>query len=73
MRLFLLTLFLAFFLATASAVKESQKAVLITYPSDTPQSEVDKAIAAVKATGGIITHEFGELTILESKESITDR
>lgn len=73
MRLFLLTLFLAFILATAYAVRESQKAVLITYPSGTPQSEVDKAIDAVKSAGGIITHEFGELTIFKCKESAVDR
>lgn len=57
MRFFLVSLLLAFFVAVTYAVK-SQKAVLITYPQDTPSSEVDKAIEAVKGAGGMITHEF---------------
>jgi hypothetical protein len=59
MRFFLISLLLAFFLATALAVK-SQKAVLITYPEDTPQSEVEKAIKALKGAGGVVTHEFSQ-------------
>ena len=58
MRFFLLTILMAFFLASAYAVKTQQKAVLIGYPEDTPQSEVDKGIEAIKNAGGIITHEF---------------
>jgi hypothetical protein len=57
MRLFLFSLLIAILLATVYAV-QSQKAVLITYPSNTPASEVDKAIAALKGAGGIVTHEF---------------
>lgn len=59
MRFYLLTLLLALFIATALAIK-SQKAVLITYPADTPDSEVDKAIETLKNAGGMVTHEFSQ-------------
>jgi hypothetical protein len=57
MRFLLFSLLIAVLFATVYAV-QSQKAVLITYPSDTPASEVDKAIAALKGAGGVVTHEF---------------
>jgi Mrp family chromosome partitioning ATPase len=35
-----------------------QKAVIVTYPEDTPSSVVDQAMDAIKEAGGIITHEY---------------
>lgn len=58
MRFFLLTL-VALFVAYVSAVA-TQKAVMISFPQDTPQSEVDKAMETLKHAGGYVTHEFSE-------------
>ncbi|RMZ75115.1 hypothetical protein DV737_g5448, partial [Chaetothyriales sp. CBS 132003] len=57
MRNFLITLIVAFLAICASAVVQ-QQSVMVTYPQDTPQSIIDKAMEAVKSTGGVITHEF---------------
>ncbi|ETN44240.1 uncharacterized protein HMPREF1541_10791 [Cyphellophora europaea CBS 101466] len=57
MRFFILSLLFALFFASALAVKQ-QKAVIITYPEETPKSEVDKAISVLKEAGGVITHEY---------------
>ncbi|PSS22885.1 hypothetical protein M430DRAFT_116508 [Amorphotheca resinae ATCC 22711] len=35
-----------------------QKAVIVTYPDNTPNSVLDQAKDAIKAAGGIITHEY---------------
>ena len=35
-----------------------QKAVIISYPDNTPDSVVDQAMDAIKAAGGMITHEY---------------
>jgi hypothetical protein len=35
-----------------------QKAVIVTYPDNTPDSVLDQAKDAIKAAGGIITHEY---------------
>lgn len=37
---------------------ESQRQVLITYPNDTPQSELNQYKAAIEAAGGVVLHEF---------------
>jgi ABC-type branched-subunit amino acid transport system substrate-binding protein len=58
MRFLLLSLFVALFFASAYAVKQQQKAVIITYDQDTPDHEVNKAIEALKEAGGVITHEY---------------
>jgi hypothetical protein len=42
----------------ALAATQPQKAVLITYPDNTPESILDQAKDAIKAAGGIITHEY---------------
>ncbi|RMD39269.1 hypothetical protein DV735_g5858, partial [Chaetothyriales sp. CBS 134920] len=57
MRTYLIVLIAAFLAICASAVVQRQS-VLVTYPEDTPQSVLDKAIEVVKSTGGIVTHEF---------------
>jgi Mrp family chromosome partitioning ATPase len=58
MRFVLLSLLVALFIASVYAVKQQQKAVLVTYPDDTPDHEMDKAINALKEAGGIVTHEY---------------
>jgi hypothetical protein len=35
-----------------------QKAVIVTYPEDTPDHVLDKAMEAIEAAGGMITHEY---------------
>jgi hypothetical protein len=35
-----------------------QKAVIVTYPEDTPNHVLDKAMEAIEAAGGMITHEY---------------
>ena len=42
----------------ALAVASPQKAVIVSYPNDTPDSVVDQAKDAIKAAGGTITHEY---------------
>lgn len=42
----------------ASAFTQPQKSVIVSYPEDTPQSVLDKAMAAIKDGGGIVTHEY---------------
>lgn len=71
MRFFLVTLLAALFLVSAYAVKQ-QKAVLITYPEDTPASEVDKAIDVLKEAGGVVTHEYSTSTHNVESRVLTD-
>ncbi|KAI9730928.1 MAG: hypothetical protein M1818_008002 [Claussenomyces sp. TS43310] len=40
------------------AVTAPQKAVIVTYPANTPNSVIDQAMNAIKSAGGIITHEY---------------
>ena len=35
-----------------------QKAVIISYPDNTPDSVVNQAMDAIKAAGGMVTHEY---------------
>lgn len=35
-----------------------QKSVIISYDDNTPASVIDQAMDAIKAAGGIITHEY---------------
>jgi hypothetical protein len=35
-----------------------QKAVIVSYPNDTPDSVLNQAKDAIKAAGGMITHEY---------------
>ncbi|RMZ91207.1 hypothetical protein DV736_g1568, partial [Chaetothyriales sp. CBS 134916] len=57
MPIFLISLIVALLAIFASAVVQ-QQSVMVTYPQDTPQSIIDKAMDAVKSTGGVVTHEF---------------
>jgi hypothetical protein len=40
------------------AAKMPQKAVIVTYPENTPHHVLDQAMDAIKAAGGAITHEY---------------
>ncbi|KAE9372188.1 hypothetical protein N431DRAFT_439296 [Stipitochalara longipes BDJ] len=40
------------------AAAQPQKAVIVSYPNDTPDSIVDQAKDAIVAAGGVITHEY---------------
>ncbi|KAM3084258.1 hypothetical protein ACMFMF_001615 [Clarireedia jacksonii] len=40
------------------SVAVPQKAVIVSYPDDTPNSVIDKAMDAIRAAGGVITHEY---------------
>lgn len=56
MRATFLTIFA--FVAACTAVIKQQQQVLITYPADCPQSEIDKAMDVLREAGGVISHEF---------------
>lgn len=43
---------------TTYAVAIPQKSIIVSYPDSTPESALDEAKAAVRAAGGIITHEY---------------
>ncbi|KAF2722021.1 hypothetical protein K431DRAFT_222913 [Polychaeton citri CBS 116435] len=57
MKLFLglisLACWAAFVIATAP-----QKAVIVSFPNDTPSSVLDQAKDVIRTAGGIITHEY---------------
>jgi hypothetical protein len=46
------------FITVVLAAAQPQKAVIVSYPNDTPDSIVDQAKDAIIAAGGIITHEY---------------
>ena len=60
MRFFLLSLLVALLAICVSAAVQ-QKPVMVTFPSDTPQSVIDNAMDAIKSAGGMVTHEFSAL------------
>ncbi|KAI9754310.1 MAG: adenylate kinase [Chaenotheca gracillima] len=44
--------------AVAVMAASRQKAVIVSYPSDTPDSVLDEAKDAIKTAGGMVTHEY---------------
>ncbi|PQE22816.1 ase inhibitor propeptide protein [Rutstroemia sp. NJR-2017a BBW] len=56
MRFTLFSIFLLVAVALSAAVP--RKAVIVSYPDDTPDSVIDKAMDAIRAAGGVITHEY---------------
>lgn len=40
------------------AAQAPLKAIIVSYPNDTPTSVIDQAMAAIKEAGGVITHEY---------------
>ncbi|KAF2836921.1 hypothetical protein M501DRAFT_986740 [Patellaria atrata CBS 101060] len=57
MKIAIYSLLLAVFALCAVAVAP-HKAVVITYPNNTPDRIVNEAKKAIKAAGGVITHEY---------------
>ncbi|KAF1990693.1 hypothetical protein K402DRAFT_389623 [Aulographum hederae CBS 113979] len=57
MKLFIYTLLLALLAAFVMAAAP-HKSVIISYPDGTPDSVIAEAIKAIKAAGGVITHEY---------------
>ncbi|KAK8200642.1 hypothetical protein M8818_005957 [Zalaria obscura] len=55
---FTLHLLLLAFLAALAYAGAAQKAIVVSYPSDTPDSVLEQAKAAIKEAGGVITHEY---------------
>lgn len=55
-----LTTFLVTALTVASGAfaVDVQKSVIVSYPSDTPDSVLVQAKNAIKESGGIVTHEY---------------
>lgn len=53
---------IALFAAGASAIT-AQKAVIVTYPDDTPDSVLTQAMDAIRDAGGIVTHEYSNLAL----------
>jgi hypothetical protein len=45
-------------ITVSMAVTPPQKAVIVSYPDNTPDSVVEQAMEAIKAAGGFITHEY---------------
>ncbi|KAK2624349.1 hypothetical protein QTJ16_006299 [Diplocarpon rosae] len=43
---------------TALAVESSSNPVIVLYPDNTPDSVIDEAMSAIRAAGGIITHQY---------------
>jgi hypothetical protein len=64
MQLYLIPLFLAFTIASALTGAPAQKAVMVSYGPDVPDSVLDQAKEAVKQAGGVITHEFSTYSSL---------
>jgi hypothetical protein len=56
MKLSILAL-LTFAVGVLSALSP-QKAFIVTYPEDTPDSTIDVAMKAIQDAGGMITHEY---------------
>jgi len=42
----------------ALGARMPQKAVIISYPDDTPDSVIQQAMDAIRDAGGMITHEY---------------
>ncbi|ORY10565.1 hypothetical protein BCR34DRAFT_485403 [Clohesyomyces aquaticus] len=55
---FALFSFLVALLAVCVMAVAPQKSVIISYPGNTPQSVVDKAMDAIREAGGQITHTY---------------
>ena len=55
----ILLILAAFFLAVmATQTAQPQKAVIVSYPADTPDRVLSQAKEAILQAGGFITHEY---------------
>lgn len=58
MKLFFFNYLFAWLFAIAVIAVAPQKAVVVTYPENTPDSVMQQAKDAITQAGGIITHEY---------------
>lgn len=58
MKLFLFVTLLTVVALSVRAVVLPQKAIIVSYPDDTPERVLDEAMSAIKAAGGVVTHEY---------------
>lgn len=58
MKLFFFSFLLVCLFALTAVALAPQKAVIVTYPEDTPDSVLDQAKDAIRKAGGMITHEY---------------
>jgi len=68
MRFFVLTLLIALLAVFASA-SLPQKAVIVSFPNETPDYIVIEAKEGLKAAGGEITHEYRTLSLCQAHSS----
>ncbi|KAF2016550.1 hypothetical protein BU24DRAFT_462693 [Aaosphaeria arxii CBS 175.79] len=58
MRFAIFSFLLALLATYAMASSTPLKAVIISYPNETPQSLVDQAMESIEQAGGVITHKY---------------
>ena len=58
MKLFFLTYLLVCLFALTVIAVAPQKAVIVTYPENTPDSVMDQAKDTIRKAGGMITHDY---------------
>jgi Mrp family chromosome partitioning ATPase len=58
MKLLILTFLLVCLFALTAIAVAPQKAVIVTYPENTPDSVLDQAKDAIRKAGGMITHDY---------------
>ncbi len=46
------------FITFVMAATMPQKAVIVSYPDNTPSEVINQAMDAIRAAGGVITHEY---------------
>lgn len=63
MKFYAFTLIAVVLSASASALA-TQKAVIVTYPADTPKSVLEQAMSSIREAGGVVTHEYSKFRLL---------
>lgn len=62
---------LACLFALAVVAISPQKAVIVTYPEDTPDSILDQAKDAIRKAGGMITHDYKLIKYITCAQFLT--
>ena len=62
MQIHVFTLIAAVLFASATG-SAAQKAVIVTYPPDTPESVLEQAMSSIRETGGMVTHEYSSFRV----------
>ena len=60
MKLSIFSILLALLVTCALAQTQSQKAVMVSYKQNTPNSVLDRAKEAIRQAGGVVTHDFSK-------------